>query len=71
MLYRTEELRQLNEQRKLLMPENEPVEETNGTPVKEEIDVKMVDADESVISKDDEAEDDQDESSRRSAGAAS
>lgn len=63
--YRTEELRQLNEQRKLLMPENEPVEETNGTPVKEEIDVKMADADESVISKDDEAEDDQDESSKK------
>lgn len=64
-LYRTEELRQLNEQRKLLMPENEPVEESNGTPVKEEIDVKMADADESVISKDDEGEDDQDESSKK------
>ncbi|UKZ96725.1 uncharacterized protein TrAFT101_011502 [Trichoderma asperellum] len=61
----TEELRQLNEQRKLLMPENEPTEETNGTPVKEEIDVKMADADESIISKDDEAEDDQDESSKK------
>lgn len=47
------------------MPENEPVEETNGTPVKEEIDVKMADVDESVISKDDEAEDDQDESSKK------
>lgn len=62
---RTEELRQLNEQRKLLMPENEPAEETNGTPVKEEIDVKMADVDESFISKDDEAEDDQDERSKK------
>ncbi|RFU75627.1 ddt domain-containing [Trichoderma arundinaceum] len=61
----TEELRQLNEQRKLLMPENEPSEETNGTPIKEEIDVKMVDADESIVSRDDEAEDSQDESSRK------
>ncbi|KAL7789802.1 ATP-utilizing chromatin assembly and remodelling N-terminal domain-containing protein [Trichoderma ceciliae] len=63
----TEELRQLNEQRKMLMPENEPSEEkeTNGTPVKEEIDVKMVDADESIVCRDEEAEDSQDEGSRK------
>lgn len=63
--YRTEELRQLNEQRKLLMPENEPAEETNGTPVKEEIDVKMADADESIVSRDEDAEDSQDENSKK------
>ncbi|KAM0247214.1 hypothetical protein ACHAQJ_009946 [Trichoderma viride] len=61
----TEELRQLNEQRKLLMPENEPSEETNGTPIKDEIDVKMMDLDESIISKDEELEDSQDENSRK------
>ncbi|KAL5085358.1 hypothetical protein Trisim1_010584 [Trichoderma cf. simile WF8] len=61
----TEELRQLNEQRKLLMPENEPAEETNGTPVKEEIDVKMADADESIVSRDEDAEDSQDENSKK------
>ncbi|KAL6864303.1 ATP-utilizing chromatin assembly and remodelling N-terminal domain-containing protein [Trichoderma novae-zelandiae] len=60
-----EELRQLNEQRKLLMPENEPPEEANGTPVKEEIDVKMVDADDSIVSRDEEVEDSQDENSRK------
>lgn len=60
-----EELRQLNEQRKLLMPENEPVVEANGTPAKEEIDVKMVDADESIVSRDEEGEDSQDENSRK------
>jgi hypothetical protein len=47
------------------MPENEPSEETNGTPIKDEIDVKMIDADESIISKDEELEDSQDESSRK------
>lgn len=60
-----EELRQLNEQRKLLMPENEPTAEANGTPVKEEIDVKMADADETTVSRDEEVDDSQDESSRK------
>lgn len=47
------------------MPENEPPEETNGTPVKEEIDVKMADADESVVSRDEDGDDSQDESAKK------
>ncbi|KOS16944.1 Imitation switch two complex protein 1 [Escovopsis weberi] len=46
----SEELRQLNEQRKALMPENEPAaQQENGTPTKKDEDVKMAEPDDSLV----------------------
>ncbi|KAK5997459.1 Imitation switch two complex 1-like protein [Cladobotryum mycophilum] len=61
----TEELRQLNETRKSLMPENEPAEQPTDTALKTEEDVKMVDLEESQIDKEEEIEDSLDESQSR------
>lgn len=55
MFCSTEELRQLNEQKKILLPDNMP-ESPLQKPVKEEEDVKMTDAYESHNSRDEDAE---------------
>ena len=61
----TEELRQLNEQRKILLPDNMPPSPPSDKPKEEEEDVKMVDPDETQTEKDDGQESDEDPKSRK------
>lgn len=59
-----EDLRQLHEQRKTMLPENTTPEDVEGD-VKSTVEVKMLDADETITEKEDEANESNDDNQRR------